>query len=380
MVVRLLVRASVLIAIAVVLEGAIFFYTGNREAWRRSYLAAWRVKHEHLVGPGENRLIVAGGSNVAFGIDSSELQSATRRETINMGLHAGLGLLSMLNEIEAGVRSGDTVILIPEYEHFYGDTMNGQVEAAYLVRYEPSALRYFSSWRQLRPLVLNAHIITRATTFDLLDKMKMRTHTGEAGPVSTVYRPVSTVYRKAAFDAHGDMVAHLSEAPEPERVAATNDRITGAFNQEAIAAITRCASTGTARGGEFVLIYPPVSATYWTVNADLISEVAARLAADWVRTTPADWIFDDRMFYDTAYHLNREGRELRTRKLLNVLQDGLKLADTDRRSPRPAASSFLPGRNAPTAERFLACRDAVLCQHSQTIGTIRTYVELATSG
>jgi hypothetical protein len=329
MVVRLLVRASVLIAIVVILEGAIFFYTGNREAWRHSYLAAWRVKHEHLVGPGENRLIVAGGSNVAFGIDFSELQSATRRETINMGLHAGLGLLSMLNEIEAGVRSGDTAILIPEYEHFYGDLMNGQVDAAYLVRYEPSALRYFLSWRQLRPLVLNAHIITRATTFDLLDrvKMKMRAQTGEAGPVSTVYR-------KDGFDAHGDIVAHLSQAPKPERVAATDDRITGAFNEEAIAEITRCASTVMARGGEFVLIYPPVSATYWTVNADLISRVAARVAADWVRTTPADWIFADRLFYDTAYHLNREGRELWTRKLLNVLQDGMKPADTDRRSPR----------------------------------------------
>src|SRR4051794_775994 len=110
MVVKLLSRAAALTVLAVFVEGMIFFCPVERAAWENSYLAAWRVKHQRLIAPGDNRLIVAGGSNVAFGVDSSTLQSVTQRTTINMGLHGGLGLRSVLYDIEENVRDHDTVV------------------------------------------------------------------------------------------------------------------------------------------------------------------------------------------------------------------------------------------------------------------------------
>ena len=35
---------------------------------------------------------------------------------------------------------------------------------------------------------------------------------------------------------------------------------------------------------------------------------------------PEDYIFDDNLFYDTVYHLNREGRELRTKSFIEDLR------------------------------------------------------------
>ena len=64
---------------------------------------------------------------------------------------------------------------------------------------------------------------------------------------------------------------------------------------------------------------PPVGPGAWAVNPDCLGLVAARMGG-WTRTAPADWVFDDHLFYDTFYHLNRTGRDVRTEQLARVLQ------------------------------------------------------------
>lgn len=320
MAVRLLWKACLLLGIVFVLEGLVFFFPGNPDARRRSYLAGWRVKHEHLVGRGHDRIILAGGSNVAFGVDSSQVQKVTQRETINLGLLGGIGLGAMLNEVEDGVRAGDLVVLMPEYEHFYGSIMYGDRDAANLVRYDMLSLRYFSSWGQWKSLVENAHALARDATLGLVDTAKRTLRGGGEA------RAVPTIYRSDAFNEYGDVVAHLDQAPRPDRVAATSTRAEGAFNEQAIEAIARSAGRLAARGVGFLVFYPPVSARYWAVNSDLVRQVAAHMPEEWTLTTPEEWVFDDRLFYDTAYHLNRAGRELRTKKLVHRLPAATRIA------------------------------------------------------
>jgi len=322
--VRLLWKACLLLGVVVVLEGLVFFFPGNPDERRRSYLAGWRLKHEQLVGRGYDRIILAGGSNVAFGVDSSQVHKVTQRETINLGLLGGIGLGAMLNEVEEGARAGDLVLLIPEYEHFYGNIMYGDRDAANLVRYDMSSLRYFSSWGQWKSLVENAHALARDTTLGLMDKARAKMRGGQEA------RAVPTIYRSDAFNEYGDVVAHLNQAPRPDRVAATSTRMEGEFNQQALDAIARCARRLAARGAGFLVFYPPVAARYWAVNSDLVRQVAARMPEQWTLTTPEEWVFDDRLFYDTAYHLNRVGRELRTKKLVHRLPAATRVATAHR--------------------------------------------------
>ncbi len=37
-------------------------------------------------------------------------------------------------------------------------------------------------------------------------------------------------------------------------------------------------------------------------------------------STPEDFIFDDNLFFDSIYHLNKKGREIRTDKLIEVIK------------------------------------------------------------
>jgi hypothetical protein len=48
-----------------------------------------------------------------------------------------------------------------------------------------------------------------------------------------------------------------------------------------------------------------------SLNQDLAQQVAAQLPNRFTRTRPADWVFDDHLFYGSSCRLNRRGREVR---------------------------------------------------------------------
>jgi hypothetical protein len=57
------------------------------------------------------------------------------------------------------------------------------------------------------------------------------------------------------------------------------------------------------------------------MNGDRAELVASRLK-DLAANTPQSGIYDDSYFFDTYYHLNRTGRELRTGQLGEILNSG----------------------------------------------------------
>jgi hypothetical protein len=150
--------------------------------------------------------------------------------------------------------------------------------------------------------------------FALLDQGKERLLRHPAAE-----REGTSPYRSDAFDSHGDMVAHLQLESKPERVVASMDRIEGEFNQDAVDVIVRCAKTLAKRGASFVIVFPPVAAGYWAVNQDLAIQVANRLPVELTLKTPQDSVFDDGWFYDSVYHMNRTGRDVRTGRLVEEL-------------------------------------------------------------
>lgn len=81
---------------------------------RDDYLASITSKHRRLDALGSPKLVVIGGSNVAFGIDSRTLQVNIGIPVVNMGLAAGVGLPFMLREVEDRISSRDIVLLAPE--------------------------------------------------------------------------------------------------------------------------------------------------------------------------------------------------------------------------------------------------------------------------
>jgi hypothetical protein len=84
------------------------------------------------------RLVFAGDSNLAFGLDTQTVKEAPGRPACNLGLNGGLGLNFVLAEVEHLARPGDTVLLAIYWNAGAGDPLTKTVVQSYY----PGAYRF----------------------------------------------------------------------------------------------------------------------------------------------------------------------------------------------------------------------------------------------
>lgn len=97
-----------------------------------NYLKAYNKKCERLEHTQSPRIIFVGGSNLAFGLDSQRIKDSLNINVINYGLHAGIGLKYMIDDISEYASKGDVIVFSPEYDHFY-TTAYGEAETISLL-------------------------------------------------------------------------------------------------------------------------------------------------------------------------------------------------------------------------------------------------------
>ena len=108
------------------------------------YLASSIDKHALLERAGSPRLILVGGSNVAFGFDSQLLEQRLGLNPVNMGLHASVGMRFMLQEVQPYLRPGDVVVVSPEYEQFATYSVNNGLTLLRVLEHHPRGMELFS--------------------------------------------------------------------------------------------------------------------------------------------------------------------------------------------------------------------------------------------
>ena len=81
-----------------------------------TFVGELNEKVERLNSIDEPKIVVVGGSSVAFGLDSALLEKYTGMPVVNFGLYAALGTKVMLDLSRGGIKEGDIVILAPELD------------------------------------------------------------------------------------------------------------------------------------------------------------------------------------------------------------------------------------------------------------------------
>src|SRR5436190_21804250 len=110
-------RRAALFGLIVLLVLALFLWFGPPVS-PVDYLGAARSKQERLHHLGSPKVVVIGGSNAAFGIDSETLERGLCKPVVNMGLHAALGFRYMTAEVVDQLGAGDVVIVTLENSNF----------------------------------------------------------------------------------------------------------------------------------------------------------------------------------------------------------------------------------------------------------------------
>lgn len=95
------------------------------------------------------RLIFVSGSSLYTSLDSKRIEDSLHVNVINFGLHAGIGLKYMMDDIVGYVKSGDVVVIGAEYPQFYTGAYGNKTLAVVL---------YYNGWKNLNSLNLKQWI------------------------------------------------------------------------------------------------------------------------------------------------------------------------------------------------------------------------------
>lgn len=269
------------------------------------YLATLIDKEARLNSLDSNRLIFVGGSNLAFGLNSELIETTLPVKVANLGLHAGLSLTFMINQVSYLMKKGDAVVLTPEYP-LYLDSFDPDIDLIQFAReIYPLTERYY----QFTPKQVLKAKYERFRKYFTPDSYQ-----------------IDSVFNRQFFNKYGDNTAHLKK----KSLANLIDRkpINLIEIDHTISILHNFAEKCKKDGVSVYISYPPYPKTeYFGKNKERVDALDLKLRKNLPNIVfldkPTNYIFEDSLFYDTIYHLNKTGREVRTKMLIEKISKHL---------------------------------------------------------
>ena len=263
---------------------------------------------ENTPGP---RILLVGGSGVAFGVDSALMErELDGYAVVNFGMYAALGTTVMLDLSEPHIREGDIVILIPEQQE---QTLSDWFDPAVMWQGLDGAY-------DLLVRLPGDKLARLAGTFPEFAGRKF-SYAVQGEPL----RPQG-VYSRDSFNGRGDVVSPLCarnempggfDANTPIRFDA--DIVTEEFARR----VREYAQTVSERGAVLWYGFCPmnVRATEGTAeDTDAFYEALQEKLGLPLAGDPHKFILDAGWFYDTNFHPNSSGKTVYTRELIRAVK------------------------------------------------------------
>ena len=296
---------------------------------------ALNEKYDRLNSVDEDKIVVVGGSSVAFGLDSELLERYTGMPVVNFGLYADLGTKMMLDLSLSGINEGDVVILAPELDR----------QTLSLFFNNDSALMALDDdFSMVRHLKVDDIFSCIGGVWRYAQDKRDR-HLGNTEIA------LDAVYRSEYFDEYGDF-----DYPREENVMKSyfdpNNRIMldeseyGNDLEDFFDYINKYIRKCRRRGAEVYFSYCPMNelglsdGSDAAAIADFDDMLRESLDCELISEIQS-YILDPGYFFDTNYHLNDTGVILRTIRLAKDLRisAGIMQGSLDE-EPEPPALPF----------------------------------------
>lgn len=313
---KLAVRIG-LLAVANILSGLLISQYRSVER-DDSYVAAVVDKDRLIRNTPSPRIILVGGSNIAFGIDSKAVHDSLGLGVVNMGLYAMLGLKYMLTQVRPYIKRGDVVVVMPEYGQFFGDYSEGDNTLSTALLYTPvdeipDFVRSFS----IVDVVLRPRVETARRSF-------LRAAAAAVGREEYFFpKDTNQIYNRHSFNAYGDVVAHLDKkGKEPDSIFLRRLPPAKEFNVGMLGDLNSIESKAREEGARAYFMFPSYIDRAYAMNAAAIDTLQKKLSGMQMPIvgTPRDFVYPGRLMFDSRYHLNAEGRRLRTLEVIDLLR------------------------------------------------------------
>lgn len=307
------VRRIVATALAVILAEQVFFLIcgfGLPVQFGDTFMGELKSKYERLKETSGKRIVLVGGSGVAFDCDSALMDDFfPSYEIVNFGMYAGLGTKAVMDLSENYIHEGDIVILSPEQsEQTFSDYFNGE----YMWQAADGA---FGMLRDLKSENFEA-MLGNFPRF-ALEKLNY---------VMKGQKPqTDSIYQKKSFNTYGDI--ELDTCRENilpngydvnQKVRFTEDVVQPEFMDY----MNDWAKRLEKKGAVVWYRYCPVNKLSVEDMDDLASyDVFLRQKLDFpVIGNPENSLMEAEWFFDTNFHLNQPGKEVNTVQLIRDMK------------------------------------------------------------
>lgn len=278
-----------------------------------SYFHGFTLKDRLLGAARSPKVILLGCSNLAFGIDSAAIQRAFGCDVVNMGLHGGLGLSFVVNSVDPRrLHHGDTVVMALEYGSFRAGTYQGNVTVGELVFEVPHAAACLGY----------EHVPTLCEGLGRVCWLRLL-KTLQRTPFET-----NLVYNAMAFNRYGDVVSHLTldtnKVTAPPAAVSTQISYRLDPSSRAGRKMAHFVRSLEANGVRVVFVPPCLREQEYLAGRENINanyEILRTMFPGRVLSKPEEFVFGAEYCFDTEYHLNARGREMRTDKLIACLRE-----------------------------------------------------------
>ena len=307
------VRRIVATALAVILAEQVFFLIcgfGLPVQFGDTFMGELKSKYERLKETSGKRIVLVGGSGVAFYCDSDLMDDFfPSYEIVNFGMYAGLGTKAVMDLSENYIHEGDIVILSPEQsEQTFSDYFNGE----YMWQAADGA---FGMLRDLKSENFEA-MLGNFPRF-ALEKLNY---------VMKGQKPqTDSIYQKKSFNTYGDI--ELDTCRENilpngydvnQKVRFTEDVVQLEFMDY----MNDWAKRLEKKGAVVWYRYCPVNKLSVEDMDDLAAyDVFLRQKPDFpVIGNPENSLMEAEWFFDTNFHLNQPGKEVNTVQLIRDMK------------------------------------------------------------
>jgi hypothetical protein len=298
--------ALFIIPLLVIYFVVIFFPTNKKNT---EYTSAIIDKINHISFHKSASTIIVGGSNVVFGIDSKVIKDTFDCDVINLGLQASLGIIYQLDLCKKYAKSGDIILLIPEYYQYMNDDYYGTGSTLAKVIELSNPYQIFG---------MQYRLVRNSLPYLFPESIHK---------ISTYYKTIGGNER-GSFNEYGDFIGHLKLKNRPKSIYNGKYDLNGKLKSSTFKILSDYFLYFKSKNIYLYITFPSFPKSLSVLEKDKINAINKLISKYKIPQIglPENAIFSDSLFFEYPNHLNVTGRAIRTKNLIQLLK-GAKIVE-----------------------------------------------------
>jgi hypothetical protein len=335
---KLSAKAFVLGAAGYFLLACLLYYGCFNYACGRYIKSEWWIKdiyaYKHFLNNliESPRIIISGGSNSLFGIDSDIIHEITGYNVLNIASHAGLDISFHYLKLREYMQDGDIVIIPLEYQYYRHETPYSDWFIDNMIAWGKED--YIDRLSVLDRIQFIFHV-PKTKIFSMLTSEKKGPVTNKDAVVLSIVNSLYhgwNGYNFKSMNKNGEMLVEagplLPAAKLQRGVPYLQD--TG-LSDHFLRYFRKITKLVRERHGRVILTWPPsIKNRLFDLSTPEHKKMVSRLAEDLeeesitISCEPEMFNLDIQYFFNTEYHLNKRGAQIRTERLARCINDLLR--------------------------------------------------------